>query len=201
MKMFVKILLLLFCSALGGIAAPQPDLYSVLDFDAKADGRTDDTAAFQKALDSARRAGGGIVHAPRGNYFFAGHLDVPVGVTLEGIWQSVPSHTGLRDDAGPKPTDNGTTFLVTENAGHEDGPPFIKLNTDSTLKGMVIFYPDQVRNDVPRPYPYAIVMQGANAAVLQVELLNPYNGIDATGCARHLIRDVRSEERRVGKEC
>jgi len=193
MKMFSKIVLLLMCSTPAVFAAPQSDSYSVLDFGAKADGKTDDTAAFQKALDSAGSAGGGIVHAPRGNYFFAGHLDVPVGVILEGVWQSVPSHTGLRDNAGPKPTDNGTTFLVTENAGHEDGPPFIKLNTDSTLKGVVIFYPDQIRNDVPRPYPYAVVMHGDNAAVLQVELLNPYNGIDATGCARHLIRDVQGQ--------
>jgi len=88
--------------------------------------------------------------------------------------------------------------LDAPNAGHEDGLPFIKLNTDSTLKGVVIFYPDQVRNDVPRPYPYAVVMQGANAAVLQVELLNPYNGIDATGCARHLIRDVQGQPLRRG---
>jgi hypothetical protein len=198
MKIFAQFLLLLLCSAPGVIAAPQPDLYSVLDFGAKADGKTDETGAFQKALDSAGRAGGGIVHAPRGNYFFAGHLDVPVGVTLEGIWQSVPSHTGLRDNAGPGPTNDGTTFLVTENAGHEHGPPFIKLNTDSTLKGVVIFYPGQVRDDVPRPYPYAVVMQGANAAVLQVELLNPYNGIDATGCARHLIREVQGQPLRRG---
>lgn len=198
MKIFAKILWLLSCSSLAVIAASQPDIYSVLDFGAKADGKTDDTAAFQKALDSAGQDGGGIVHAPRGNYFFAGHIDVPAGVTLAGAWQSVPSHPGLRREAAPKPTDDGTTFLATENAGQEDGVPFIKLNANSTLKGVVIFYPDQVRTEVPRPYPYAVVMRGDNAAVLQVELLNPYNGIDATGSGRHLIRDVQGQPLRRG---
>ena len=54
--------------------ATNPDLYSVRDYDAKGDGQTDDTAAFQKALDAAREANGGVVYAPRGNYFFAGKL-------------------------------------------------------------------------------------------------------------------------------
>ena len=59
------------CSSVGlAIAAPKLDTWSVLDFGAKADGKTDDTLAFQKALDAAGQAGGGQVYAPRGNYFF-----------------------------------------------------------------------------------------------------------------------------------
>src|SRR2546427_2662256 len=46
------------------------------DSGAKGDGTTDDTGAFQRVLDAAAKAGGGTVHAPRGNYFFAGHLNV-----------------------------------------------------------------------------------------------------------------------------
>jgi len=181
------------------VAASDPDRYSVLDFGATADGKTDATAAFQKALDTAGQAGGGLVYAPRGNYLFAGHLEVPDGVTLEGSWRSVPSHAGLRNrGAAPKPTDNGTTFLVTENAGHESGAPFLKLSTDSTLKGVVVFYPGQLRDDIPKAYPYAIAMRGDNASVLQVELLNPYNGIDATHSGRHLIRDVQGQPLRRG---
>lgn len=174
------------------------DVLSVRDFGAVGDGKTDDTAAFQKTLDAAGKAGGGVVYAPRGNYSFAGHLNVPAAVTLKGMWESVPAHNGIRDAGLPKPTDDGTTFLVTESAGQEDGPAFITLNHNSTLKGVVIYYPDQNPAAEPKPYPYAIAMRGKNPAVLAVELLNPYNGIDASQNERHLIRDVQGQPLRRG---
>jgi hypothetical protein len=174
------------------------DVYNVRDFGAKGDGKTDDTAAFQRALDEAGKAGGGVVYAPRGNYLFKGHLVVPNGVTLKGVWESVPAHNGIRDAGLPKPTDDGTTFLITEGAGSEDGAPFITLNTNSTLKGVVLYYPDQKTDDVPTPYPWAIAMRGKNPAVLDVEMLNPYNGIDATQNERHLIRNVHGQPLRRG---
>ncbi|MGA2662633.1 MAG: glycosyl hydrolase family 28-related protein [Verrucomicrobiota bacterium] len=190
-------LALVFAAALAG-AAPDPDVLSVRDFGAKGDGQTDDTAAFQKALDAAGKAGGGIVYAPRGNYLFAGHLNVPAAVTLKGIWESVPAHNGIRDAGLPKPTDEGTTFLVTENPGKEDGPPFITLNHNCTLKGVVIYYPLQDPAEEPKAYPWAIALRGKNPAVLAVELLNPYNGIDAAHNERHLIRDVQGQPLRRG---
>jgi hypothetical protein len=175
-----------------------PGMLNVRDFGAKGDGQTDDTAAFQKALDAVAKAGGGKVMAPRGAYFFAGHLNVPAAVTLAGIWESVPAHNGLRDRGLPKPADDGTTFLVTEGAGSETGPAFITLNTNSTLKGVVLYYPRQKPDDVPSPYPYAIAMRGKNPAVLDVELLNPYSGIDASCNERHLIRNVQGQPLRRG---
>lgn len=176
----------------------QTDMWNVRDFGAKGDGKTDDTLAFQRALDEAGRAGGGVVYAPRGNYLFKGHLVVPNGVTLKGVWESVPAHNGIREAGLPKPTDDGTTLLVTEGAGSEEGPAFITLNTNSTLKGVVIDYPDQKTDDVPVPYPWAIAMRGKNPAVLDVEILNPYNGIDATQNERHLIRNVHGQPLRRG---
>ncbi len=171
---------------------------NVRDYGAKGDGRSDDTAAFQQALDAAGKAGGGVVYAPRGNYRFAGHLDVPPAVTLRGVWESVPAHNGIRDAGLPKPTDDGTTLLVTEGAGKEDGPAFITLNHNSTLKGLVLYYPEQDPAEPPRPYPWAIAMRSKNPAVLAVELLNPYRGIDATRNERHLIRDVQGQPLRCG---
>jgi hypothetical protein len=198
MKMLNPTLWAMVSAAMAAAAAPNPDFLSVRDFGAKGDGQTDDTAAFQKAMDAAREAGGGIVHAPRGNYFFAGHLDVPAAVTLRGVWESVPSHVGLRDRGAAKPTDDGTTFLVTENQDKEDGAPFITLHDNSTLKGVVLYYPQQNPALEPKPYPYAIAMRGKNPAVLAVELLNPYNGIDASRNERHLIRDVSGQPLRRG---
>lgn len=190
--------ILLFSLSLAAGAEAPGGVFPVRDFGAKGDGRTDDTAAFQAALDAAAQAGGGTVHAPRGNYFFAGHLNVPSAVTLEGLWKSVPAHNGLRNRGLPKPTDDGTTFLVTADEGNEAGPPFITLNHNSTLKGVVLFYPNQDRAAVPKPYPWAIAMRGKNPAVLQVEMLNPYNGIDASQNERHLIRDVHGQPLRRG---
>ena len=199
----------IFLLALSALCAPRasaaepaqaatPDRFDVRTFGAVGDGQTDDTAAFQKALDAAAAANGGFVYAPRGNYFFAGHLNVPNAVTLAGMWQSVPAHNGIRNRGLPKPTDDGTTFLITEGSGGEDGPAFITLNTNSTLKGVVLYYPRQNVDDVPEPYPWAIAMRGKNPAVLAVEMLNPYNGIDATRNERHLIRDVHGQPIRRG---
>jgi hypothetical protein len=198
MKRLIYALGTLFAAVVLNAAEPNPDLYSVRDFGAKGDGKTDDTATFQKALDTARQAGGGVVYAPRGNYFFAGHLEVPAAVTLKGMWESVPSHVGIRNAGAAKPTDDGTTFLITEGQGHEDGPGFITLHDNSTLKGVVLYYPEQDPAEEPKPYPYAIVMRGKNPAVLAVELLNPYNGIDAAHNERHLIRDVSGQPLRRG---
>jgi Pectate lyase superfamily protein len=183
---------------LGAAEASGPGVFSVREFGAKGDGKTDDTAAFQRALDAAAQAGGGTVQAPRGAYFFAGHLAVPSAVTLEGIWRSVPSHNGLRERGLPKPTEDGTTFLITENEGKEDGPAFVTLTHNSTLRGVVLYYPNQDENGPPKPYPWAIAMRGKNPAVLQVEMLNPYQGIDATRNERHLVRDVQGQPLRRG---
>ncbi len=192
---FLSIFLIL--SALA-VPAANTNFFSVLDFGAKADGTNDDTAAFQKALDTAGQTGGATVLAPAGNYLFSGHLNVPNGVTLKGTWESVPSHIGIRNPGSPKPTDGGTTFLVKENRGKEDASPFLTLNANSTLKGVVIYHPDQNPAEEPAAYPWTIALRGQNPAVIAVELLNSYNGIDATKNERHLIRDVQGQPLRRG---
>jgi hypothetical protein len=174
------------------------DVFMVQSFGARGDGQSDDTPAFQSALDAAAKAGGGVVCAPRGNYFFAGHLLVPPAVALKGVWESVPSHVGLRNPGAPRPTDDGTTLLATESQGKEDGPPFITLNHNSTLKGVVIYYPEQKVDQEPSPYPWSVAMRGKNPALIAVELLNPYNGVDARHNERHLIRDVHGQPLRRG---
>ncbi len=194
----VGILWLLLAGRSFAATTTNADIYSVLEYGAKGDGKTDDTTAFQNAMDAAGKAGGGIVYAPRGNYFFSGHLNVPKAVTLKGVWESVPSHVGIRNPGAPKPTDDGTTLLATENRGREDGAPFITLNDNSTLKGVVIYYPEQKTDEEPQAYPWSVGMRGKNPAVIAVELLNPYNGIDAGNNERHLIRDVHGQPLRRG---
>src|ERR1051325_1147989 len=98
-----------FQSAVAGISA--------LDHGAKADGKTDDTSAIQKALDAAGRDRGGVVQIPKGVYRVDGSLTVPAGVCLQGEWQA-PHHAA---------TEQGTVILATGSAGKEDGAALINL--------------------------------------------------------------------------
>ncbi len=173
------------------------DVVSVMNFGAKGDGKTDDTQAFQKAMNSFG-AKGGTVYAPRGTYLFAESLNIPQAVTLKGAFESVPAHNGIRDVGLPKPGDDGTTFLVTGNRGDENAAPFITLNTNSTLRGVLIYWPLQDPEKVPDAYPWGVAMRGKNPALLDVEMLNPYNAIDASKNERALIRNISGQPLRRG---
>jgi polygalacturonase len=62
-------------------AAPLCEGRSILDYGAKPDGKTLNTGAIQRAIDSAFQAGGGLVYAPPGN-FLTGGLELKSRVTL-----------------------------------------------------------------------------------------------------------------------
>jgi hypothetical protein len=177
----------ILCSV--GFAAESSKV-NVLEFGAKADGLTDDTAAFNAAFDAVK-ARGGIVWVPAGRYMIKTHLDVPENVTLEGI-SNYPA-TGVERDG------KGSLLLAIEGAGSEDGPGFINLKTNSTIKGMSIYYPEQKPENL-RPYPWCISGSGDNIAILDCMLVNPYNGIDLgrNACGRHLVRNVYGNPLRRG---
>jgi len=179
--------------ALVAIALPtfaqQPVQVSVRDFGAKGDGVTDDTAAFQAALDSLKERGG-TVFVPVGTYLIKSHLRVPNNVTLEGVWK-IP--TVWR--AG-----SGSTLLAVEGEGYEDGPPFITLGINSTIKGITIFYPNQ-RPDAIKPYPWCIACEaGENCSIIDCLLVNPYNAVDfgSRPSGRHYIRNLYGQPLRRG---
>jgi hypothetical protein len=173
------------------------DVVSVKDFGAKGDGTTDDTQAFQKAMD-AFGTKGGTVYIPRGTYLLTGSLNVPQAVTLKGSIESVPSHNGIRNAGLPKPGDDGTTLLITGNRGNENAAPCITLNTNSTLRGVVMYWSLQDPEKIPDAYPWAVSMRGKNPAILDVEMLNPYNAIDASKNERALIRNISGQPLRRG---
>jgi len=136
-----------------------PEVKSVVSFGARGDGSTDDTAAFQRALDSVHKAGGGTVYAPPGRYLFRGTLDVPEGVSLCGSYLCMPSHTGIRDKGQTKPGEDDTALFVTSGRGEEDGKPFLTLNSNSSVNGLCIFYPEQDAGSIPAAYPWTIAMR------------------------------------------
>ncbi len=181
-----------------GEPMPKESSWNVMDFGAVADGATDNTVAFQKALDAAGQARGGVVTVPTGRYSFSGSLTVPKEVTLRGVFAYSPAHAGIRDKSGERP-EYGSVLLPRGGAGSEDGAPFILLQTNSSLQGFCIFYPDQkAEGPVPTAYPYAVTMRGNNPAVIDVELLNPYNAIDASNNQRALVRNVHGQPLHIG---
>lgn len=160
----------------------------VTDFGAKADGQTDDTGAFQAALDAASEKGG-IVYAPAGTYRIDASLNVPAGVMLRGVWEA-PHHT----DIG-----KGTILYATGGRGTDEGTPLIMLNQSSGVRGLTIFYPDQTVDDI-QPYPWCIRGQGMHCSVRDVTLVNPYKGIDFGTHPNelHLIENVFGQPLRLG---
>lgn len=66
-------------------SAPTPFL-NVKSYGAVGNGVTDDTAAFQCAVDAAAAAGGGTVLIPEGNYYLAGAVNITTtGITIQGM--------------------------------------------------------------------------------------------------------------------
>ncbi len=175
-----------------------PSSLSVRTFGAVGDATSDDTGAFQRALDAAYKSEGGAVYVPPGRYLFKGPLTVPDGVGLRGSFACVPSHSGIRDHAQPKPGADGSALFVTTGRGSEDGKPFLTLNTNSTVSGLTFYYPEQVPEEDPVPYPWTIAMRGKNPAAFDLELLNPYQGIDASQNERHNIRNISGQPLRCG---
>jgi Pectate lyase superfamily protein len=172
--------------------------HNVRTFGATGDAATDDTAAFQRGLDAVQKSGGGTLNAPPGKYLFRGTLTIPPGVTLRGSYGCVPSHVSSQKTPQPSVGEDGTALFVTAGRGSEEGTAFLTLSTNSTVAGLSIYYPEQVTDAAPIAYPWTIVMRGKNPAVLDVELLNPYQGIDASQNERHNIRNVTGQPLRRG---
>jgi len=73
------------------VLATRPDDPAAVVVKAKGDGRADDTAAIQRALDAARdKTGHGLVFLPSGRYRLTRTLVVPIGVRVFGIGQTRP---------------------------------------------------------------------------------------------------------------
>lgn len=187
-----KLFLLMFLAtsvitSLGSAQSPARVRWSVTELGAVADEKFDNTAVFQKALDEAGAAGGGIVEAPAGRFRFAGTLRIPAGVTLQGTYRVPPTIASKSD----KP--DGTVLLAFAGRGSEQGAPFIQLaGRNSVVSGVAVIYPEWKQTDVPPiPYPPCIASENTeNVGITECCLLNPYEGIRLVRAHRHLVRNV-----------
>lgn len=160
-------------------SAPATGLYSVRDYGAAADGKTDDTAALQRAIDAATETGG-IVELPPGKYLIAGSIKVKKGVAVRGV-QLAPQGLDFL---------HGTLILATGGRDHEDAPPLFHLGDSAAVMGITIWYPKQKTDDI-HAYPWTFQLEGQDNTVENVTIINSYNGL-RTGPALNVRHRVRS---------
>jgi hypothetical protein len=155
-------------------------IFSVRSTGARGDGASDDTAAIQRALDEAAKAGG-RAWLPPARYLIAGSLRIPPGVTLLGVMDSPVWTEPL----------NGSIILATGGRNNENGPALFELGHSSAVRGLTVFYPEQAATNI-QPYAWTFHLQGHDNTVENVTLINSYNGIriGPEGNVRHRIRSV-----------
>lgn len=145
---------------------------SVSSFGAKGDGKNDDTAAIQSAINAAASAGGGAVVFNVARYYTTGAFVVPVGVILCGTIEGPFDVSG----ANPATATVAPTLLVTNTSA-----PFITLNgLGAGVSDLLFHYPNQVGTSAAAPsvYPYTIVAASPGAKVVRSTVTNAYNFLD-----------------------
>lgn len=179
-------------------------LFNVGGYGADPEGKTDSTAAIQKALDDAKAAGGGIVYLPGGKYRCDGTLTVPKGTQLLGAMR----------DSSTKPS-AGTVIFV-----YQKSKEFITLAGESAgVRGLYFAYPENSFSEdnyrqKPEQYPYTVkgtakknycvhctMVASANAVSMEnaddfivYRLLGSiwYNGVSAKNCKNGFIGGVHT---------
>jgi len=170
--------------------------YRADDFKIVADGMTDVTTEVQTALDAIRVLGGGVLFLPAGKYRISGILSIPTGVALRGDWKK--PEIGLPIE--------GTILQAYTGRGDPNGTPFIGLNESSGVKGIAVWYPEQLPDNI-QPYPPAIQsFSGKNPSVENVTIINAYQGIStyrysgSGTMARPFVRNIYGTPLRTGIE-
>lgn len=150
------------------------------EFGVKGDGKQDDSAAIQKALDAAAKRGE-TVQLGVGRFRLDKAISIPRGVTLAGVWE-VPHHAEIG---------RGTLIEAYADKANESGPPLIRLTQSSAVKGLTFFYPEQ-RVPGAVAYPWTVQGTGMHGSVIDCTFVNSYKAIcfGPESNELHLIRNV-----------
>jgi hypothetical protein len=149
---------------------------SVKDFGALGDASTNDTTAFQNAIDYVNSLGGGTVYVPVARYALTGTLTLKANVKLVGVpWG------GGEASANPGTTTIAPTLLITNTT-----TTFIQQQTgtgwpgNNTIANLVFYYPSQIgptSSSALTVYPYTITLDQGAALIDNCWFVNCYDGI------------------------
>lgn len=169
----------LACCALAAAAAAPVDSTA---YGALGDGKADDTAALQAALDAAEE-GPRVVLLQPGTYRVTTALNVPDGVTLSGT--------------APR-WEDGSASIVVEKTGYSA----VVLNNTSNVRGIAFTYPNNRDNENPTEYPPTILLAGINPSVEQVRFDSAWIGIapppEGANNGQSLFRDITGFTHKTG---
>jgi hypothetical protein len=152
------------CLQAGEPESPQSRQLSVRAFGALGDGVTDDTTAFQKALDAAGETGAAVCIdpvAPGLGYVLTHTVRLPPGTSLIGAPAGMPFFLW---EGVPRAKQRGCVVLARpaeEQYRGETRQPLFELGGGNTVRGLYILYDQQPwpsDADLERPdtlYPYA----------------------------------------------
>jgi len=160
---------------------------NVMDYDADPTGETDQTALFQRLLDTLgsrildlSNRNGGTLYVPEGKYLFTGNLVIPKGVTIRGEWEKPEKGKPIK----------GTVFMVRTGRGYDASVgvsvneirSFITLQPTASVKYLNIWYPDQDPENLVA-YPPSILFGHRGywgndyVCVSNITLVNSFDGI------------------------
>lgn len=187
MNKVVWVLCTMMCIWLNGVygeetldSATGGAVFSIMDFGATEGDQTDDTAAFQKAIDAAAQKGGQVL-LPPGRFLVAGSLQVKPGVSITGAHDAPQAIEPL----------TGTVIEATGGRDNEAAPALFEMGPSSLVRGLTVWYPEQKPEDI-HPYPWTFHLTGFDNTVENITLINSYNGISVgpEPNVRHRIRSV-----------
>ena len=137
-------------------------------------GIEDYTPIIQSLLDGLELAGGGTLFIPAGRYPCYGELLIPIGATIYGEWA----------DPDESPEITGTVLEVYGNKGDAEAAPFITMSSNSMIRNLSFWYPEQDYEDVVE-YPVTLKMSGYTHAK-NLTFVNSYRAIqqgpNMSGC-------------------
>ncbi|MBI9017807.1 MAG: hypothetical protein JEZ07_11170 [Phycisphaerae bacterium] len=175
----------------------KPDVFVVTrsPYNAKGDGVTDDTTAFEMALAEAALNGGGTVFVPGSNYRIDGNLVIPTGVELRGVFD-------IAHDTRVK----GSLINIYGGRNDANGTPTIQLESDSGIRGLTFHYPEQIYDETDtvnygmKPYPFLMRGLGADIYIINIAATIPYQILDLATfrCDRHYVDYVKTTALKTG---